>query len=195
MNNNIESKSSSIANAVLGFGVLFGLIVIIIGLTYISDRGGEVLVISYISIGIGSIMSSVIVWSIISLLINISTKLDNKQITLCQHSINEIIKAFNESKKNDSNSSVVNKVDKSRKVDTVVTTSKVDKVDKPNTVNEIYNEKVESVINEHKSDKAVIGEVLSGNIMKARHILMKERGMNLGQASSHIDNLKNELNL
>ena len=152
MNNNIENKSSSIANTILTLGVLFGILVIIIGLTYISDYEKEILAVPYIAVGIGSIMSSVIVWSIISLLINISSKLDNKQATLCQHSIDEITKALKQSKKIESNDSVVNKIYKINKADALVTTSKVEKIEKSNIVNKISKEKIESIISEHESD-------------------------------------------
>ena len=165
----VEIVARGIANFILILGALSGVVLIIVGVV-------EDFNVLFLPIGIVNIISAIVFWVFVNLLVNISLKLDNPAVRVNGSSSRNRQELSNIECRN-SNQAQVYK-------EHVAASNTVHKSDRgASNTEELITEDIENMI---------LGEVLSGNLVEAKNILMTN-GLTPDQALSYIESVKEGL--
>ena len=182
INNSAERTAKTVANTILIFGIIIGLIPIILGLYGITDSeyvGGQISSFIFLGIGVLIILSSLASWAFLTVFVNISLKLDSKDVTLSRSSICDLANSFEKIMRKNEHNVKPTKTDVDTKNDNVSSKITIENSECQNC-NDISND----------ISKEVLGKILSNDIVEATDILMRKCNMNLDQAEKYIEHIK-----
>lgn len=188
-NNNIEQSAKQFATIIKIVGIIASVILVCIALYLFADGESE-FAIAFIIYCIVGLFSTFSFYYFFMLLINISLKLDRETIKIHDNDLSKII-------------THIEKLTKSTAVETpqadTPPTIKVDptrNAPKKGSTQQKDSDKPIIDDNTPKSDdeieNEVLAEIIGGNTIDARYILMTKRNMSMKQADVYIERLKQD---
>lgn len=195
-NNNAEQTAIKLSKIIKISGIIIGAFSIIvgIGLTVVDGKDYGL----FISLsGLVCILSSMITWVVINVLVNISLKLNDRSVEIHQDCLNKILKIV--SKKQEKTTNISSKL---QSIPDVVDNTTIETEDKQ-VVAEVKStpEVKESIsisdgkiVDVEEIEGEILGEILSGNTIVAKSILMAKCNMSEKRADTYIEQVKKDMN-